>query len=378
MGKNKIVDENQQPNRKKRILRIFAALILGLILLALIAIAAGAAYWRYMLGLVGDASQSVDTTPVFSTESAVTETSAEPSRETEITSPEETWPQITSDENITNIMLIGQNYREGENHKLSDTMILCSINREKNTLSMVSILRDLYVPLPAYAGHGPGRNRINVCYHLGSLWTGKPEGGMEMLAMCVEQNFGIPVDHSIEVNFDAFTQIIDVLGGVEIDLTKAEANYLTKKVGYVGEFEPGLQILNGMEALAYARIRKIDGDIQRTGRQRTVISSILEKCRGIGLMELHKLATAVLPMITTDMTGKEITDYIWEFLPMLKKLEIQTLTCPVSNDILRGSYWSKEVEMGGIPAYVLECNLALNRGYLTEYLGLNQKEAKPS
>ena len=114
-------------------------------------------------------------------------------------------------------------------------MILCSINRETKTLTMVSFLRDLYIHLPAYAGHTAGRNRINVCYALGSTWKRSSEGGMEMLALCVEQNFGIHVDHTIEVGFEAFTNIIDILGGVEVNVTEAEAEYITNNVGYAGE-----------------------------------------------------------------------------------------------------------------------------------------------
>ena len=75
---------------------------------------------------------------------------------------------------LTNILLIGQDAREGESQSQarSDSMILCTYNKNTKQLTMTSFLRDLYAPLPAYAGHGPGRNRINVCYALGSSWTG--------------------------------------------------------------------------------------------------------------------------------------------------------------------------------------------------------------
>ena len=358
-------DEDTSSNRKKwwRIIQIAAG---GMILLITAAVIAAVFFWNSLLNRIGDAEETtlasnlVQVPPV--------------TYETDPTSPEDTWPVVVSDERITNIMLVGHNYREGEEHRLSDTMILCSLNRETQTLSLVSVLRDLYVPLPAYAGHGPGRNRINVCYHLGSEWTGKPEGGMEMLALCLQQNFGIPVDHTIEVNFDAFVEIVDILGGVDVELTEAEARYLSKKVGYVGDFEPGWQNLDGTEALAYARIRKIDSDNQRTLRQRTVISSLLEKCSKLGLMELYKLATTVLPKITTDMTNQEITNYVWEILPMLKNLEVRSITCPVDNGILTGSQWGEQVEIGGVPSSVIKCNIRLNRKYLQTFLGLETAE----
>lgn len=357
-------EEETSANKKKwwKIIRITVGLLLFLMTAAVIA---AVFFWNSLLGRITDAAE---TTLTIETAPELTEM-----YETEPTAPEETWPSVVSDETITNLMLVGHNYRDGEEHRLSDTMILCSLNRETQTLSLVSVLRDLYVPLPAYAGHGPGRNRINVCYHLGSQWVGKPEGGMEMLALCLEQNFGIPVDHTIEVNFDAFVEIIDILGGVDVELTEAEARYLTRHVGYVGDFEPGWQTLDGTQALAYARIRKIDSDNQRTARQRTVITSLLDKCRKLGLMELYELAKTVLPKITTDMSNQEITNYVWEILPMLKNLQIRSITCPVDNGILTGSQWGEQVEIGGTPSSVIKCNIRLNRKYLLDYLGLEEK-----
>ena len=325
------MEEKQEENGKERKRAIWIAMgILGALVLA--AVIGGICYWNAMLNLMKSPAETVPTLSQEEVEALLGTT-----EEAEPTQAQETWPQVTSDENITNIMLVGQSWREGEENMLSDTMILCSINRQTKTLSLVSFMRDLYVPLPAYAGHGPGRNRINVCYALGSTWTRTSQGGMEMLAKCVEQNFGIHVDHTIEIGFDTFTSIIDAMGGVEVELTEAEAEYLTNHVGYVGQMQPGRQILNGTEALGYARIRKIDSDRQRTARQRSLITSLLDKCREMGLRELHDLATTILPMITTDMTNKEITDYLWEFLPMVKDIKVASLTCPADNETLRGS-----------------------------------------
>ena len=134
--------------------------------------------------------------------------------------------------------------------------------------------------------------------------------------------------------------------------------------------QPGRQILNGTEALGYARIRKIDSDRQRTARQRSLITSLLDKCREMGLRELHDLATTILPMITTDMTNKEITDYLWEFLPMVKDIKVASLTCPADNETLRGSMWGKTIELYGYTSSVIECNTALNGRYLRYALGI--------
>lgn len=354
---------NPERNRKK-ILWIVLGVVLAVILTA--AIAAGL-YWRHMLGLLGNASEH--TTPTLSQEELDGILGTEET-EPPTTTPEDTWPQVVSDQNITNIMLVGQNYREDEPNKLSDTMLLCSINRQTRTLTMVSFLRDLYVPLPAYAGHTGGRNRINVCYALGSTWKRSSEGGMEMLAKCIEQNFGVPIDHTIEVSFDTFAAIINAMDGVDVVLTEEEAEYLTDHVGYDVTFEEGQTALLGYDALTYARIRKIGGDQQRVVRQRTIVASLMEKCRNMGLLELHDLATQILPLIITDMSAQEITDYLWELIPMVKDIQLASLTIPVDNQTLPHSMWSKSIDLYGYPSSVLECNLSLNAKYLQNALGM--------
>ena len=287
------------------------------------------------------------------------------------TETEPTWPEIVSTQNVTTFMLVGQNYRAGEEHYLSDSMILCTVNRDTKTLTMTSLLRDLYVPIPAYAGHGPGRNRLNVCYHLGTQWTGSTKGGMEMLALCVEQNFGIPVDHTVELDFSAFEKIIDLMGGVDIELTKAEADYMNSdECAYYG-YDPvkeGLQTLNGIQALSYATIRASDSDFNRSGRQRTVINSLINKCKKMGLWDLHKMATEILPMVTTDMTDEEIANYIWEFLPMLADLNIVSQKVPLEKEQMNGDWSYRGIEVEGL-GNVLEPNLWSNKKYLQQILG---------
>lgn len=354
---------------RRKIIQTVLVLLAVLLVASLVVIEI---YWNSMLDLMGEADETVPT--LSQEEIDVLLGTTEPVEPTETTAPEETWPVVTSDRNITNIMLVGQNWREDEQNKLSDTMILCSINRKTKTMTMVSFLRDLYVPLPAYAGHGPGRNRINVCYALGSTWKRSAEGGMEMLALCIEQNFGIHVDHTIEVGFEAFTGIIDGFGGVEVEVTEAEAKYMTEEIGYIGDIEPGLQTLDGAETLAYARIRKIDGDRQRAARQRTVITALIEKCRDLTVWELHSAAEYCLPFIVTNMTNTEITNYLFELLPMLKDLKLYSLTCPADNDTLPGSMWGKTIDLYGYQSYVIECNTALNGRYLRYALGIGEPE----
>lgn len=349
--------------------------LITIAVVAAVTLVAGGLYWNRMLNLLGDADQTVPTLSheeemalLGETESTVIPETMEP---TETTAPLETEP-VLPEKYITNIMLVGQNWREDEQNKLSDTMILCSINRKTKTMTMVSFLRDLYVPLPAYAGHGPGRNRINVCYALGSSWKRNSEGGMEMLALCIEQNFGIHVDHTIEVSFETFPRIIDGFGGIEVEVTEAEARYMTEEIGYIGDITPGYQTLDGLETLAYARIRKIDGDRQRAARQRAVITELVEKCRNMNLSEMHRAAEYVLPCVITDMSNEEITQYILELLPILKDLKLRSLTCPADNETLPNSMWGMTLDLYGYQANVIECNTALNGRFLRYMLGIQQ------
>lgn len=279
---------------------------------------------------------------------------------TEPTTVPTTLPYIESGKDILNILVVGQSARDGEDARMADTMILATINKETKTLTLSSFLRDTYLKLPDYKGHTCGKQRINVCYHLGWTWGGTA-GAMEMMNQCLYNNFGIDVDYNIEVDFDAFIKVVDLIDGVEIDLTEAEAEYLNNDDLWVYyDFEPGVQRLDGMCALSYARMRKAEGDsdsdIKRTNRQRLLIEAIIDKVRDQDFSVLQNIANEVLPMITTNMTNDDITTCIWEILPLLPQLNIEKGTCPVET-----TYWGEIVDIGGYPASVLLFDEGHNR-----------------
>lgn len=118
---------------------------------------------------------------------------------------------------LLNILLIGQDARDGDTQARSDSMILCSYNRKTNTLTMTSFLRDLYVKIPGY-----GSNRINAAYSF---------GGTKLLKQTLEDNFGLYIDGCIEVDFSHFSEIIDHVGGVEIQLRRDEAQVINRETG---------------------------------------------------------------------------------------------------------------------------------------------------
>lgn len=192
--------------------------------------------------------------------------------------------KVKSDKDITNVLLIGSDTR-GTSGGRSDTMIILSLDKKHGKIKMVSLLRDLYVPIP-----GKGENRLNAAHSF---------GGTSLLIKTIESNFKIKIDKYAKVRFDDFIKIIDKVGGVDITITQAEANVI-KGVS------AGKVHLSGKQALTYARIRKIDSDFGRTNRQRTVINAVINKVKKMSITEISSLMYDVLPFITTDFSSTEL------------------------------------------------------------------------
>ncbi len=289
------------------------------------------------------------------TEAVVEETTEEP------TTIPTTLPYTESGKDIINILMIGDSARKGEtneNYHLADTMMLATVNKKTKTLTLTSFLRDTYVQLPAYKTPS-GKNKINVAYHLGYLW-GDSGGAMIKINECIKENFGIEVDHNVEVDFEAFIDIVYELGGINVELTQAEANYLNKdKSVEESDYTAGWTWLGGPEALSYARMRKADGDgdsdIKRTARQRTVITELVKQVKGMSIEQAQNLLEVILPAVTTNMTNEEIKTCMWEILPILGDLKIESGTAPV-----QGSYWSKDIGTEDVPSYALEYDKGQN------------------
>lgn len=267
-----------------------------------------------------------------------------PPEEEEVTTPQEEVEVIEDNENIINILLIGQDRRPGEGRQRSDSMILCTINTEKKTLMMTSFLRDLYVDIPDWNGRTYLDNRLNSCYAY---------GGMGMLDAALKQNFGVQVDHNIEVDFSGFEDIIEVFGGVDIKLTQAEAKYLG------GGLEAGMNHLTPQQALNYSRIRKLDSDFGRANRQRKVLTAMLNSVRSLSYDQLSSLVNKVLPMITTDMSNSDITGYMIEILPILSELQISTQHIPAD-----GTYKNARIRGMAVLVPDMSANIAILRDTL--------------
>lgn len=349
--------EGKMSKKKKTVL-----IILTVILALLIAmIAGGIIYFNSMLNLVRrpeKVEQVVSEEEFNKLAGVIEETEA-----TEATAPTETEPvSYGATGKIVNILVIGQAAREGEDAKLSDTMILCTINKETKTLTLTSFLRDTYVQLPSpYKGHTCGKNRINTAYALGYLW-GKEAEAMEYMDLTILNNFGAQVDYNVEIDFEAFEKIIDLMDGVKLDLDADEAKYMNDffaEYNFGKTFKEGSNLMNGWEALVYARMRHssgADNDFKRTNRQRVLISKLVDKCKRRTLTQLNDIAKEVLPYILTDMTNEQITTCMLELIPMLPELQVESNQCPAPD-----TFWGEVITIADVESGVLKFDMEKNK-----------------
>lgn len=218
---------------------------------------------------------------------------------------------VNSDDQIVNILVVGNDYREERGYGasgLTDTMIIATMDMKHGTLKTASLMRDLVVEIP-----GHGKNKLN---------SANSFGGIELLYKTIATNFNIELDGYVEVGFAAFTKIIDKVGGIELELTESEASYLNS-TNYIRNkksrnVKVGKQTLNGVQALGYCRIRKggvttINGlrdDYGRTWRQRTTINAVFNKIKKLPMTDWLDIANVVLKKVTTDLTNEQITEYL--------------------------------------------------------------------
>ncbi|MBQ7920396.1 MAG: LCP family protein [Lachnospiraceae bacterium] len=208
------------------------------------------------------------------------------------------------EDGVTNILLIGNDSRDGVSGGRSDAMILLSISDKTKSIHLTSLLRDMYVEIPGYKG-----NRLNAAYSL---------GGAELLLETIEENLDIEVNRYVLVDFQAFANLINAVGGVELELTNEEVKWVNAYLNeyniingkelttdYLDESASGMMHLNGPQALAYSRNRSIGNDFGRTERQRKVISAAVGKIPGALVSDPKGLLGDVLPNLTTNIVPTE-------------------------------------------------------------------------
>ena len=255
-----------------------------------------------------------------------------------------------SDDNVLNILLVGTDERteavndadafthlnqldgteettEFSDNARADSMILVSLDIKDHIIRLVSIERGTAVPilLDGYEGQ---YDWITHTFRY---------GGAKLTMKTIEDCFNVQVDHYVRVNFNSFVQIVDAVGGVDIDITDQEAKALNWEVPsnsmlIVNHVDPGLNHFDGYTALQYARLRKIDNDWKRVERQRTVIQAVLNQVQNASVVELDNLLNTVLPLIQTNFTKSEIAALLVQ-LPGFLGCDVQQMSMP-----LQGTY----------------------------------------
>ena len=217
------------------------------------------------------------------------------------------------DPDVMNILLLGSDSRGAVlNAGRTDSMIICSVNMKTGQVKLSSIVRDLYVQMPGMKS----KNRINAANAF---------GGPNMAVKCVNEALGLNIERYVSLNFKAFKELVDVLGGVELELSQAEAREVTKRSGVATQ--AGVQHLNGAQALQYCRIRKLDNNFGRNERQRKFLSAMAAKLLADArLDQALVLAQAALKYVSTNLSTSEVVDLLITAVPHMTGMEMYS--CP--------------------------------------------------
>ncbi len=288
--------------------------------------------------------------------------------------------KLMNDKQILNILLIGADTRYNQTAGNSDTMIIMSIDTKNKKIKLLSLMRDTYVAIPGYDG-----NKLNASFAI---------EGANLTVRTIQLNYGIQIDRYAIVDFRSFRNIIDALGGLDIELTQEEVDYidwqcwtnnqvetrheidansLTYKAKAEGE-EPVTKVhLNGRQALWHARNRGEDGicsgdDYVRTMRQRNVISLMINDLKKADIPTMMNIIYEIGPMITTNLKTSEITA-LAQKMPQYLKYDIVSQSAPDRNSI-SADYYFDDID------YVGNCIIIIDwedfRNKIAKYIFTNE------
>ncbi len=209
--------------------------------------------------------------------------------------------ELYSSKNVINILLIGLDSSSAlEQGGRSDSIILVSLNKKTEKISMVSFFRDTWCYMNINGNNTYGKLNSSYLY-----------GGPDALIDTLERNFKVNIDYYVAVDFDSFRNIINALGGITVEVQQYEANYINRTNPELN-IQAGESVhLNGKEALIFARIRKSDSDsdVSRTRRQRQVITALLQSAKGASLTQLNNMLDTLFTYVKTDLSKSQILSY---------------------------------------------------------------------
>lgn len=258
-----------------------------------------------------------------------------------------------TDNGVVNILLIGTDARSSEEAGRSDAMILLSVSSKTKTVHMTSLLRDMYVEIPGHDG-----NRLNAAYAY---------GGPELLLETVSDNFDIDVNRYVVVDFQTFANLVDAVGGVDLELSNEEVQWVNAylneynilrnmplETDYLDTSLSGVIHLNGPQALAYSRNRYIGSDFGRTERQRKVLGAVADNIASAVISNPLELIDGVFSELTTNLSKSECLQL------SLMSAKLLTYDIVQSSIPLSGTY--RDATIRGMA--VLEVDFEKNKEYI--------------
>lgn len=248
------------------------------------------------------------------------DTTVNKSEENNITEKQKTEPR--SESYVSNYLLFG--LEEIDNAKNTDALLIASINTKDKTVKLTSLMRDTYIETDDKP------HKLNSFFAM---------GGAKKLVEIIEDNYRIKIDGYAYINFESFEKIVDLLGGISIELSKEEADYLNS-TNYISNpayrnVSPGWNQLNGNQTLGYCRIRMvktlggIGDDYGRTLRHRRVLSAIFNKYKSKGLIDLILISKNILGYVKTNVTQDQIEKALADVIEN-KIATIETMRIPVN------------------------------------------------
>lgn len=244
---------------------------------------------------------------------------------------------LVNDSMVLNTILIGSDSMSTGDGGRSDSMILLSLDARHKKIKLTSFMRDIWVTIPGY-----GNDRLNASYAF---------GGAKLTIDTIKKNFGVLIDRYAVVDFEGFSQIIDTLGGIDINLTADECAYINKYSGDKHTLHgSGVKHLTGLQALHYSRDRNsIGSDYDRTSRQRTVLRAVVEKLKTANIAQITELISTLGPLVTTNYKTSEISRIASHALTYLN-YPVEEFRLPTDGNVRDEVYSQKMVLVINDPA----------------------------
>lgn len=267
--------------------------------------------------------------------------------------------KLYSDLGVTNIILYGIDSRTMEEQSRSDAIMLLTVDTVNKKIKMTSIARDTYVDIEGY-----GKDKLNHAFAYGWAKNNKLVEGAELSMKTINSSFNLNIKDYVAVNFWALADIINYIGGVEIDIDAAElrdlnANY-TSHIRDMGIDCPditttGMQHLNGGQAVAYCRVRHVGGDVMRGARQREVLTAMFDKAKSMNATSYPGLISLILSECSTTLTNAELLDLGMWAVANMGSIQFENLGLPTSDIDTGGTF------INGVWYYTYDLNAAAQK-----------------